>query len=83
MKLSLGVQEILSLVIFSTIFFTLVFLLLRLIKNESTRNFIKKLYYLFIILATLLIGNLIFNLIRQNFIPAKQGVSFTPVNEAS
>jgi fumarate reductase subunit C len=78
MKLALGVQEILALALFSALFFTLVFLCLKLIKKEGARNFIKYLYYIVIVLVSILIGILIFNLIRKTYFPVKPKVEFIP-----
>jgi hypothetical protein len=79
MNLSLGLQEVLSLSLFAALFFTIIFLLLKLIKNETARNYIKKVYHVFMVLATILIGILVFNLIRKAYFPTKPQVEFVPI----
>lgn len=78
MNLALGIQEILFLAAFSALFFSIVFLLLKFIKNDKAKNFIKKLYYIFIVVIAILIGILVINLIRATFFPTKSQIEFVP-----
>ena len=78
MNLAFGIQEILFLVVFSILFFTMIFLLLKFIKNDKARNFIKKLYYIFIVAIAILIGIFVINSIRSTFFPTKPKKEFVP-----
>ena len=78
MNLALGNQEILFLGVFSALFFTMIFLLLKFIKNDKARNFVKKVYYIFLVVIAILIGILVINLIRSTFFPTKPQKEFVP-----
>lgn len=78
MNLALGNQEILFLAVFAVLFFAIIFLLLKFIKNDKARNFVKKVYYIFIVVIAILIGVLVFNLIRSTFFPTKPQIEFVP-----
>lgn len=78
MNLALGNQEILFLAVFAALFFAMLFLLLKFIKNDKARNFVKKVYYIFIVVIAILIGVLVFNLISSTFFPTKPQIEFVP-----
>jgi hypothetical protein len=78
MNLALGNQEILFLAVFAALFFTMLFLLLKFIKNDKARNFVKKVYYIFLVVIAILIGVLVINLISSTFFPTKPQMEFVP-----